>query len=127
VDHQPGSRQVEADIQYPTDAGLAWQGARAARSRSSSGYLPGRVMAPTSHESEPPGIPERFRQVPAILQREGHLWPLCRPPQQLQVAVAGRLDGPLTQPATDLGDRHHRAGALVRVGPMTIAALAVLG
>jgi hypothetical protein len=31
-----------------------------ARSRSSGGYLPGRVMAPTSHESEPPGIPGRF-------------------------------------------------------------------
>src|SRR5215216_1852163 len=34
---------------------------RTARSRSSWGYLPGRVMAPTSHESEPPGIPGRFR------------------------------------------------------------------
>jgi len=33
-----------------------------ARSRSSGGYLPGRVMAPTSHESEPPGIPGRFTE-----------------------------------------------------------------
>jgi hypothetical protein len=31
------------------------------------------------------------------------------------VAVAGRLDGPLTQPAADLIDRHHRVRALVRV------------
>src|SRR5919197_1461901 len=33
---------------------------RTARSRSSCGYLPCLVMAPTSHESEPPGIPGRF-------------------------------------------------------------------
>src|SRR6266545_2752911 len=34
---------------------------RTARSRSSCGYLPCLVMAPTSHESEPPEIPGRFR------------------------------------------------------------------
>jgi hypothetical protein len=33
---------------------------RTARSRSAGGYLPGLVMAPTSHESEPPQIPRRF-------------------------------------------------------------------
>jgi uncharacterized protein with GYD domain len=33
---------------------------RTARSRNSWGYLPCLVMAPTSHESEPPGIPGRF-------------------------------------------------------------------
>ena len=33
---------------------------RTARSRNSRGYLPCLVMAPTSHESKPPGIPVRF-------------------------------------------------------------------
>jgi hypothetical protein len=36
---------------------------RTARSRSSWGYLPGLDMAPTSHQSEPPGIPGRFNGV----------------------------------------------------------------
>ena len=37
------------------------------RSRNSWGYLPGRVIAPTSHESEPPRIPGRF--IPVIADR----------------------------------------------------------
>src|SRR4029453_7827250 len=32
-----------------------------ARSRNSRGYLPGRVIAPTSQQSNPPGYPGRFR------------------------------------------------------------------
>src|SRR5206468_3534342 len=36
---------------------------RTARSRTSWGYLLRRVMAPTSHESEPPRNPERFSPV----------------------------------------------------------------
>jgi hypothetical protein len=38
---------------------------RTARSRSSCGYLPGRVMAPTPHESENPGTPGQFTRVRA--------------------------------------------------------------
>jgi len=39
-----------------------------ARSRSSCGYLPGRVMAPTSHESEPPRNAGRFRLAEVVEQ-----------------------------------------------------------
>jgi hypothetical protein len=46
---------------------------RTARSRSSCGYLPGRVMAPTPHESETPGTPGQFIRHCPVSDEETHL------------------------------------------------------
>src|ERR671910_3351782 len=60
-----------------------------ARSRSSGGYLPGRVMAPTSHESEPPKIPGRFKGTippfaPRIWLNTAFYLHICPQPMRLQ-------------------------------------------
>jgi hypothetical protein len=86
--------------------------ARLAATPAGPGHQPGR----DPDDAVPGGeqiLLEAAGQMPAVLQRELHLRPLRRPAHQRVMAVAGRRDGLLPEPAPDGVQRDHGVGALV--------------
>jgi hypothetical protein len=86
---------------------------RTARSRSSCGYLPCLVMAPTSHESEPPGIPGRFTALYTVLPAELELHP--QTPRMRHTDHVFGVHGKLGESLTAFDPRDAELGTQVQV------------